>query len=98
MKFTLEHAWRLLRHDQKWCELFEKTNQSSKRAKVGDGMNFSSSSKTGNPVEEEPEQRPSGVKAAKAKERKRGNGKSEETDGRSLKVLEDVWVIKKEDL
>ena len=43
-KFTLEHAWKELRNDQKWCELStSKTEGSSKRRKLDDSAQSSSS-------------------------------------------------------
>jgi len=59
-KFTLEHAWKELRNDQKWCDLATaKTDGSSKKRKCDDGADSSSSQATGS-------KRPAGVKAAKA--------------------------------
>ncbi|KAF3607210.1 hypothetical protein DY000_02050387 [Brassica cretica] len=72
-KFSLEHAWNELRNDQKWCELAtSKTESSSKRRKFADGSHSGASS----PVNEcdagvEGTSRPSGVKAAKAREKSR---------------------------
>ena len=35
-KFTLEHAWRELRHDQKWCSMYQaKDGGKEKRKSVG---------------------------------------------------------------
>ena len=43
-KFTLEHAWKELRNDQKWCDLATaKTDGSSKKRKCDDGADSSSS-------------------------------------------------------
>ncbi|WZZ28228.1 hypothetical protein YC2023_011629 [Brassica napus] len=41
VKFSLEHGWRELRNDQKWCGTYESTQQSSgsKRKRVGGGEN-----------------------------------------------------------
>ncbi|XP_018456542.2 uncharacterized protein LOC108827599 isoform X1 [Raphanus sativus] len=55
-KFTLEHAWRKLRHDRKWRSTYmsqsSKTSGSSKRTKFDEGVAFSSSSNTKSNVEE----------------------------------------------
>ncbi|KAF8114208.1 hypothetical protein N665_0040s0063 [Sinapis alba] len=54
-KFNLEHAWKELRNDHKWCELSSsKTQRSAKRRKCDDGSN-----------------RPPGVKAAKGHGKKK---------------------------
>uniref|UniRef100_A0A0D3BD23 Myb-like domain-containing protein n=1 Tax=Brassica oleracea var. oleracea TaxID=109376 RepID=A0A0D3BD23_BRAOL len=64
MKFNLEHAWRELRHDVKWCSTYlEKDNDKRKTADT--------------PVAE-PEDRPTWVKAAKAAGKKKKTGKDEE--------------------
>uniref|UniRef100_A0A0D3BQS5 Myb-like domain-containing protein n=1 Tax=Brassica oleracea var. oleracea TaxID=109376 RepID=A0A0D3BQS5_BRAOL len=66
MKFNLEHAWRELRHDVKWCSTYlEKDNAKDKRKPV----DFA-----GGAVPE-PEERPIGVKAASKRKK---TGKSEE--------------------
>ena len=45
-KFNLEHAWKELRNDQKWCDLYtSKTNGSAKRRKLDDGAKFSNFSR-----------------------------------------------------
>ncbi|XP_010464671.1 PREDICTED: glutathione S-transferase T3-like isoform X1 [Camelina sativa] len=63
VKFTLEHAWRELRHDQKWCGASTiKGTGASKRRKHDDHP-----SPTSVPANVEEEARPPGVKAAKAK-------------------------------
>ncbi|VVA94391.1 unnamed protein product [Arabis nemorensis] len=58
---------------------------------------YSSTSNTACHVEEELEERPLGVKASKVKEKKRGKGESEETEESSLKVLQEMWLIKEKD-
>ncbi|CAN7057045.1 unnamed protein product [Brassica oleracea var. botrytis] len=45
-KFTLEHAWKELRHDQKWCDL--STERTSKKKKCEDGAQYSTSQATDN--------------------------------------------------
>ncbi|EFH42496.1 hypothetical protein ARALYDRAFT_495891, partial [Arabidopsis lyrata subsp. lyrata] len=52
-KFSLEHVWRILKTDQKWCNWCETKLPAKKKAKLSS-------------VEEESLQRPIGVKAAKA--------------------------------
>uniref|UniRef100_A0A0D2ZQT3 Myb-like domain-containing protein n=1 Tax=Brassica oleracea var. oleracea TaxID=109376 RepID=A0A0D2ZQT3_BRAOL len=79
MKFNLEHAWRELRHDVKWCSTYlEKDNDKRKTAD--------------NPVAEpEERERPIGVKAAKAAEKRKKTGKEEE-----LAKLEGLLEMKKQ--
>ncbi|XP_024006835.1 glutathione S-transferase T3-like [Eutrema salsugineum] len=61
VKFTLEHAWRELRYDQKWC-----SKVSSKRRKTDECVGHSASCQEKVVLEDESETRPIGVKAAKA--------------------------------
>ncbi|KAJ0265372.1 Thioredoxin reductase 1 [Hirschfeldia incana] len=73
-KFTLEQAWRKLRHDKKWRSAYmsqsSKTSGSSKRTKFDEGVTFSSSSNTKSNVEEPPATvRPIGVKSPEHKEK-----------------------------
>ncbi|XP_013607785.1 PREDICTED: glutathione S-transferase T3-like [Brassica oleracea var. oleracea] len=69
-RFTLEHAWKELRNDQKWCELSTVKNEGiSKKRKCEDGFN-SASSQAATGVDEEGAIRPPGVKAAKARGKK----------------------------
>ncbi|XP_048605593.1 glutathione S-transferase T3-like [Brassica napus] len=68
-KFTLEHAWKELRNDQKWCDLSTaKTDGNSKKRKCDEGSESASSqaNETGSAVDEEGGNRPPGVKSAKA--------------------------------
>lgn len=66
VKFTLEHAWLELRHDQKWCGASStKEKVSSKRRKLDNQSAQSSSSLPGCGGEDEAMARPVGVKAAK---------------------------------
>uniref|UniRef100_A0A0D3D981 Myb-like domain-containing protein n=1 Tax=Brassica oleracea var. oleracea TaxID=109376 RepID=A0A0D3D981_BRAOL len=53
MKFTLEHAWRELRHDVKWCSTYMEKDKDKRKAPEVHVP--------------EPEDRPVGVKAAKAR-------------------------------
>ncbi|XP_048637633.1 glutathione S-transferase T3-like [Brassica napus] len=84
-KFILEHAWKELRNDQKWCATVTSKNEGSgKRRKLDEG----SQSETSHAVEEE---RPPGVKAAKGKNK---NVKGEER----LSQFQTMWEIKQKDL
>uniref|UniRef100_A0A0D3DE58 No apical meristem-associated C-terminal domain-containing protein n=1 Tax=Brassica oleracea var. oleracea TaxID=109376 RepID=A0A0D3DE58_BRAOL len=77
VKFTLEHAWLKLRHDQKWCGASEtKGKVSSKRRKLNDQSAQSASSVPGCDDEDEASARPIGVKAAKGK----GKSKAKTSD------------------
>ncbi|XP_018466356.2 glutathione S-transferase T3-like [Raphanus sativus] len=59
-KFILDHCWRELRYDQKWCTNFvPKDGVKAKRKQVAEGV-------PGEEEVREPEARPMGVKAAKA--------------------------------
>ena len=90
-KFNLEHAWKELRNDQKWCELStSKTDSTSKNRKCEDSAQSSSSHATG-----EADQgtiRPPGVKAAKV------SGKKTMVEGKALAEFQSMWSIKEQDL
>ena len=80
-KFTMDHCWRELRHDQKWCSVYgPKEGGKEKRKQVID---------VDREEEEvgEPEGRPPGVKAAKAGIKKKKSGREEEL-GKLQGVLE----------
>ncbi|XP_024009379.1 glutathione S-transferase T3-like [Eutrema salsugineum] len=98
-KFVLEHAWRELRHDQKWCRATAlKDSASSKRKKVDDihGSGQSSNNvEAGVDVHDAAEMRPPGVKASKAKAKKQ-NGCKEE--GKALLDFQNLWSIRQRDL
>ncbi|XP_013639301.1 glutathione S-transferase T3-like [Brassica napus] len=82
-KFNLEHAWRELRHDVKWCSTYlEKDSGREKRKAVDSDAQGSVA---------EPEERPIGVKAAKAGSKKKKSGKEEE-----LGKIEGLLEIKKQ--
>ncbi|XP_056841797.1 glutathione S-transferase T3-like [Raphanus sativus] len=87
IKFNLEHAWCVLRYDQKWLNLNPppKAAGSSKRKDGVDGVEGSEASV----FVGDNEPRPEGVKAAKA----RRNSKQ----GRSVEDYKSIWEIKKED-
>ncbi|XP_013627558.1 PREDICTED: glutathione S-transferase T3-like [Brassica oleracea var. oleracea] len=83
-KFTLDHAWCLLRYEQKWLSLNTPKSGGEKR-KTGEVGSQASSSKVG---EEEP--RPEGIKAAKAKRNSR--------KGMAVEDFKSVHELKMEDL
>ncbi|XP_013624901.1 PREDICTED: glutathione S-transferase T3-like [Brassica oleracea var. oleracea] len=93
--FTLEHAWKELRNDQKWCELSTaKAEGSSKKRKSVDVSQSASSKATevDSGGDDEATTRPPGVKAAKARSRK------PQVDGKELAEFQTMWSMKKEDL
>ncbi|XP_013594727.1 PREDICTED: uncharacterized protein LOC106302865 [Brassica oleracea var. oleracea] len=72
VKFSMEHAWRELRHDQKWCSTYvTKDGGSQKRKPVQ--AEVDRQAEVG-----EPEERPVGVKAAKGVTKKKKSGREEE--------------------
>ena len=84
-KFTLEHAWCVLRHEQKWLSLnTTKASASSKRKPV------ETDSQTSQINVGDEEVRPEGVKAAKAK---RSNAK-----GKTVADVTTVWEMRNLDL
>ena len=86
MKFKLEHAWCVLRHEQKWlCLNTPKPTGSSKRKTGASGSQTSSTN-----VGDQAEIRPEGIKAAKAK---RNNGQ-----GKSMAEYTTIWEMKHEDM
>ncbi|KAF2531203.1 hypothetical protein F2Q70_00032076 [Brassica cretica] len=86
-KFTLEHTWRELRHDQKWCG----NESSNKRRKFDDGSHSASESVKDNDAEvDDGTNRPPGVKAAKARGKKRPMVEKSE--------FQTMCTIKQEDL
>uniref|UniRef100_A0A0D2ZVB9 No apical meristem-associated C-terminal domain-containing protein n=1 Tax=Brassica oleracea var. oleracea TaxID=109376 RepID=A0A0D2ZVB9_BRAOL len=96
VKLSLEHAWRKLRNDQKWCGTYGSSQQSSgsKRKRVGEEQSFqSSASMPSVNGEDEVMARPIGVKTAKAKA-KRPVGE----EGKNLQELRQMWEIKANDL
>ncbi|XP_048611936.1 glutathione S-transferase T3-like [Brassica napus] len=85
-KFTLDHAWKELRNDQKWCEQSTaKTEGISKKRKCEDGADSSTSRATEST-------RPQGVKAAKA------SGKKPMVKEKWLNDFQTMWSIKQQDL
>ncbi|XP_020891087.1 glutathione S-transferase T3 [Arabidopsis lyrata subsp. lyrata] len=97
-KFSLEHAWRELRHDQKWCSApSTKATGQPKRRKTQKFAHCGSSQPLSHGVEEAMP-RPIGVKAAKAKAKKTvSKPRSVEEEGKALTVFQSMWEIKKQD-
>nr|VDD49738.1 unnamed protein product [Brassica oleracea] len=94
-KFTLEHAWIELRNEQKWCDLSSsKQDGSSKKRKLDDGAQSSTSHATESKTSEADEgtNRPLGVKASK------GRGKKTTFEGTGLSEFQTMWSIKQQDL
>ena len=84
IKFNLEHAWRELRHDVKWSSTYlEKEDSGKDKRKTVDSDAQGSVT--------EPQERPIGVKAAKAAGKRKKLGKKEE-----LGQLREMMVTKKE--
>ena len=90
LKFNLQHAWEELQYDQKQCELAtSKIDESSKKRRCEDGAQSSSSQATTNLGE----QRPPGVKAAKA-----ACGKRNVVDLQAASQFQTMWSIREKDL
>ncbi|KAF2604100.1 hypothetical protein F2Q70_00024587 [Brassica cretica] len=87
-KFTLEHAWCILRYEQKWISLNSRKTTANGKRKTTDepeAVSQSSSIDVG-----EHEMRPEGIKAAKAS---RNNGK-----GKAFEEYKSMWEMKMGDL
>ncbi|KAF8062863.1 hypothetical protein N665_1190s0001 [Sinapis alba] len=85
-KFFLEHAWKELRNDQKWCEAsYAKVGGSGKKRKCEDGGE-SSTSQAGDI------KRPPGVKASK------GRVKKTVAEEHAMKEFEYMWSIRQQSL
>ncbi|KAG2277889.1 hypothetical protein Bca52824_060444 [Brassica carinata] len=112
-RFTLEHAWRKLRHSQKWYSYISKCSKSSgssKRAKLDEGGTFSSSSNTKSNVDEHAMARPIGVKSSKGEGEivvtKTTNEENvvttkitnEERESNSRSRLENLWALNEKDI
>lgn len=96
VKFTLEHAWLELRHDQKWCGASgTKDKVSSKRRKLDDQSAQSSSFVPGCQGEDEAMTRHVGVKAAKA--RGKSKAKASEKEVKPLVEFQSIWEIRQKD-
>ena len=81
MKFNLEHAWRELRHDVKWCSTYLEKDCAKEKRKPVDSVD-------GQGAVPELEERPIGLKAASKRKK---TGKEEE-----LAKLEGMLEIKKQ--
>ncbi|XP_024004169.1 glutathione S-transferase T3-like [Eutrema salsugineum] len=91
-RFTMDHAWKELCSDQKWCEQNSyKFDGGSKRRRVEDGAQA-------DPAEEADEvqavSRPPGVKASKAK----GKNAGFVIDEKAVSSFNDMWGIKEKEL
>ncbi|XP_048623773.1 glutathione S-transferase T3-like [Brassica napus] len=96
LKFSLEHAWRELRNDQKWCGIYGSSQQSSgsKRKRVGEQPSFqSSASMPSVNADDESTASPIGVKAAKANKGKRSVGEGEKI----VEGFQQMWELKQKD-
>ncbi|KAL0694241.1 hypothetical protein Bca4012_061421 [Brassica carinata] len=103
MKFTLEHAWRMLRHERKWRSSYmaqsSKTSGSSKRAKLDEGVTFSSSSNTKSNVEEHATVPPIGVMSSEHEGKKVvTETTNEERESNSRSRLENLWALNEKDI
>ncbi|XP_013608268.1 PREDICTED: glutathione S-transferase T2-like [Brassica oleracea var. oleracea] len=85
LKFNLEHAWCVLRYEQKWINLNTPQASGSSKRKCCEGGSQSSSTTVG-----DHEIRPEGIKAAKAR---RNNAQ-----GKALSDYKSMWELKMEDL
>ncbi|KAL1225875.1 Glutathione S-transferase T3 [Cardamine amara subsp. amara] len=93
LKFTLEHAWRELRYDQKWCASSStKDNRPPKRRKCDENSAQSSTSVPASLEEDQP--RPIGVKASKAKAKRSGSVGEED---KAVLEFQSMWEIKQKD-
>uniref|UniRef100_A0A0D3BTG1 Myb-like domain-containing protein n=1 Tax=Brassica oleracea var. oleracea TaxID=109376 RepID=A0A0D3BTG1_BRAOL len=84
-KFTLEHAWCVLRYEQKWLNLNTPKASGSSKRKTGKAGSQSSTTNV-----DDHEIRPEGIKAAKAR---RNNAQ-----GKALGDYKSMWELKMEDL
>ncbi|XP_013721277.1 glutathione S-transferase T3 [Brassica napus] len=92
-KFNLEHAWRELRYDHKWCSLSSSRDVgSSKKRKFDDGTQSETSQATESKTSESDEgtTRPPGVKAAKARGKK--------PQGKDVEEYQKMWNIRQQDV
>ncbi|KAL0695985.1 hypothetical protein Bca4012_063165 [Brassica carinata] len=87
VKFNLEHAWCVLKYEQKWLSLNPINGSGSGNSKRKNGESVS---QTSSPTVEDHEIRPEGVKAAKSKRNI--------SQGKSVEEYATIWEIKKEDL
>ncbi|XP_024013764.1 glutathione S-transferase T3 [Eutrema salsugineum] len=91
-KFSMEHAWKELKNDQKWCDLSAiKTNASCKRRRPDDGNTEGNEDGNKNGAANQGTVRPPGVKATKAK------GKKVDVV-EAVNVFSNMWGMKREEL
>nr|ABW81022.1 unknown [Arabidopsis lyrata subsp. lyrata] len=92
-KFNLEHAWRALRNEQKWCqEQSTKSTDKNKRRKVD-----SEASQAHNESQAS-QSRPAGVKAAKAKLKKPATtAPLVEEEGQAVERIQALWEIRQKE-
>uniref|UniRef100_A0A0D3C2K8 No apical meristem-associated C-terminal domain-containing protein n=1 Tax=Brassica oleracea var. oleracea TaxID=109376 RepID=A0A0D3C2K8_BRAOL len=92
-KFTLEYVWMELRNDKKWCDVSSSRHGgSSKKRKLDDRYQSSASHATESKASaaDDCTNRPSGVKASKARGKKTVDGKAAD--------FQSMWSIKQQDL
>ncbi|XP_013639345.1 PREDICTED: glutathione S-transferase T3-like [Brassica oleracea var. oleracea] len=82
-KFLLEHAWKELRHDQKWCELSRRKEPLKRKAEDGGDSSTSQA---------DSKKRPPGVKASKA------SGKKTFDPDKQVEEFERIWKIKQKEI
>ncbi|XP_024013978.1 glutathione S-transferase T2-like [Eutrema salsugineum] len=93
-KFTLEHAWKELKNDQKWCELSSsKTGGSTKKRRCDVGLQTATSqaeeSMTGG--EAQGTKRPPSIKASK------GIAKRQTVEVKAAEEFQSMWSIREKD-
>ncbi|XP_024004410.1 glutathione S-transferase T3-like [Eutrema salsugineum] len=98
VKFTLDHAWRELRHDQKWCATTaNKEGDKGKRRKLEASTCQSSSFNDDGANYDVSQPRPIGVKAAKKAAASKNKGVHNMTE-QAAECVQSVWKIKQKDL
>nr|ABD64940.1 hypothetical protein 24.t00018 [Brassica oleracea] len=85
-KFTLEHAWKELRNDQKWCEVASARNEGSSKKRKCEDAEVSSA------FQPSESKRPADVKASKAR------GKATVAEEALTNGFQSMWDIKQKDL
>ncbi|XP_013623966.1 PREDICTED: glutathione S-transferase T3-like [Brassica oleracea var. oleracea] len=85
-KFTLEHAWKELRNDQKWCEVASARNEGSSKKRKCEDAEVSSA------FQPSESKRPAGVKSSKAR------GKATVAEEALTNGFQSMWDIKQKDL
>ncbi|XP_024013917.1 glutathione S-transferase T3-like [Eutrema salsugineum] len=100
-KFGLDHAWRELRHNQKWCSASAiKDAELKKRKKFGDSTVQDPTSVSECHGDDSPVRRPVGVKAAKAaKGKKSSSQKPDDVDkGKGLLQVQSMFELRQQDM